>query len=93
MMHRETELRCAMTPDVLTPLGRDLADAARIAGGGARITGAGGGGCLWAMGDDAAVARIRAEWETLLAEHPQAYLMPVKINRNGLIIYSRRASS
>jgi D-glycero-alpha-D-manno-heptose-7-phosphate kinase len=49
-MNRETDIRIALTPQVLTPLGYRLVKVAREMYCGARFTGAGGGGCVWALG-------------------------------------------
>lgn len=83
-LNRETRLRLDMTPEVLNPVGRTLFEAAVEAGAGARFTGAGGGGCLWAMGDDQALSRVQKSWQTLLANTPEACLLPVKVDQEGL---------
>jgi D-glycero-alpha-D-manno-heptose-7-phosphate kinase len=87
-MRRETELRQRLTPEVLDELGRKLAAAARRGGCGARFTGAGGGGCLWAIGPANAVAHLRPIWQDILSERPGAHLLDVKVARQGLKISS-----
>jgi D-glycero-alpha-D-manno-heptose-7-phosphate kinase len=88
VMNRETDIRRRMTPDVLEPLGRRLTAAARRCGCGARFTGAGGGGCLWAIGAADAVAHLRPVWQDILAERPKARLLEVKVAGQGLKIGS-----
>lgn len=83
-MNRETDVRRRMTPDVLDSLGRKLTAAARRCGCGARFTGAGGGGCLWAIGAADAVARLRLVWRDILAERRQAHVLEVKVAGQGL---------
>ena len=87
-MHRETGLRCRLTPEVLDGLGRDLAAAARRAACGARFTGAGGGGCLWAIGEAQDIARLRPRWLEILARRPGARLLPVEVARQGLAVHA-----
>jgi D-glycero-alpha-D-manno-heptose-7-phosphate kinase len=85
LMNRETDIRRRMTPGVLDGLGRKLTVAARRCGCGARFTGAGGGGCLWAIGAADAVARLEPLWRDILAERRQARLLEVKVAGQGLI--------
>jgi D-glycero-alpha-D-manno-heptose-7-phosphate kinase len=85
-MNRETDIRRRMTPDVLDPLGRRLTAAARRCGCGARFTGAGGGGCLWAIGAADAVAQLRPVWQGILAERRLAHLLDVRVAGHGLKI-------
>ncbi len=51
LMNQETLIRCEMTPEVLDNTGKKLFEKAQALGCGARFTGAGGGGCLWAVGE------------------------------------------
>lgn len=83
-MDRETELRCEMTPEVLTETGRGLVTAARQEGGAARFTGAGAGGCIWAIGSESSIHGIRRRWEELLAGQTEARLLPFTVDRRGV---------
>ncbi|MCU0603551.1 MAG: galactokinase [Desulfobacterales bacterium] len=87
-MNRETDIRRRMTPGVLDRLGRRLTAAARRNGCGARFTGAGGGGCLWAVGAADAVARLKPVWQEILSERRPARLLEVKVAGEGLKICS-----
>lgn len=82
----ETRLRLEMTPEVLTETGFRLVEAAGEMGAGARFTGAGGGGCLWALGTREAVGQVRLAWTDLLQGIPQAQLLPSRIDREGLVL-------
>jgi D-glycero-alpha-D-manno-heptose-7-phosphate kinase len=84
MMNRETVIRKTMTPQVLDDLGDRLAAAAVDSGCGARFTGAGGGGCLWAIGETAAVAMLKPVWEDLLGERPSAGLIDCQVDAEGV---------
>lgn len=86
-MHRETGLRRRLTPEVLDDLGRELAAAAHRTGCGARFTGAGGGGCLWAIGAAQDITRLRPRWRELLARRPGARLLPVEVAGQGLSVH------
>jgi D-glycero-alpha-D-manno-heptose-7-phosphate kinase len=85
LMNRETEIRLAMTPEVLDPFGRRLAAAAVDLGCGARFAGAGGGGCIWAIGERAGVEALRRRWDELLAERDGARLLKVGVDSDGLL--------
>lgn len=84
-MNAETDLRVAMTPDVLDRVGTALVTAARGRGCGARFTGAGGGGCVWSLGEPGRIAALRSEWLTILADRPEAALLDVSVDGNGIL--------
>ncbi len=83
-MNHETGLRRRMTPDVLDEVGRGLVAAARRTGCGARFTGAGGGGCVWAIGTRDAIARLRPRWQEGVAVRRGARLLDVRVAGEGL---------
>ncbi|MFO8084835.1 MAG: galactokinase [Desulfobacterales bacterium] len=83
-MNRETEIRCNMTPDVLDDMGRKLAKKAIETDCGTRFTGAGGGGCLWAIGEAENIRLLRSKWKTILAQKATACLLDGKIDEDGL---------
>jgi D-glycero-alpha-D-manno-heptose-7-phosphate kinase len=85
-MNAETAIRREMTPEVLEPMGETLLAAAAARDCGGRFTGAGGGGCLWAVGERQAIRALRTDWEALLAQHPQAALLPAQPDGSGLRI-------
>ncbi len=85
MMNRETEIRCELTPEVLDEMGRELVASARSHGCGARFTGAGGGGCVWALGQPNNVADLRNAWKPLLDRHKEAKLLDTRIDTAGLL--------
>ncbi len=89
LMNRETDIRRRMTPDVLDATGRRLAAAARRAGCGARFTGAGGGGCIWALGEADAISGLRPRWAELLAARRGAGLLGAGIDTEGLRVTAR----
>ena len=86
-MNREVALRREMTPDVLDPVGVRLSESALQTGCGARFTGAGGGGCIWALGEIENVDRLRPLWEEILSARKQAGLLDVKIDTAGVVVH------
>jgi D-glycero-alpha-D-manno-heptose-7-phosphate kinase len=90
LMRRETDIRRRMTPEVLEPVGRRLAATARRCGCGARFTGAGGGGCLWALGPAAAVRELEARWREILDRSPGARLLRAGPTAEGLRVEAPR---
>lgn len=85
-MNREVAIRREMTPDVLGSLGEELVGAAVENRCGARFTGAGGGGCIWAIGPDGPIRRLRPVWEHILTQRKEARLLPVEIDETGLAV-------
>lgn len=85
-MNRETAIRRKMTPDVLDAVGRSLVDAAVRSNCGARFAGAGGGGCIWALGNQDDIDRLRGSWETVLSERTDARLLAAQIDTEGLCL-------
>lgn len=85
-MNAETVLRRQLTPDVLDPVGEKLVDAALEANCGARFTGAGGGGCLWAMGETDDIERLTGAWKSITEAHAGASLLNFTIDSQGVMI-------
>ena len=85
-MNRETAIRRTLTPDVLDNVGEKLVDLARQNNCGARFTGAGGGGCLWAVGEIENIDRLRPVWQKTLSAREEACLLDVKIDSKGLCV-------
>jgi D-glycero-alpha-D-manno-heptose-7-phosphate kinase len=82
-MNRETALRKGMTPEVLDDMGDRLAAAAVQCGCGSRFTGAGGGGCMWALGEPADVAALKQKWKKLLVRRPTAEILDCRVDPGG----------
>ena len=84
-LNRETAIRCQMTPQVLDDMGRRLVDTAADAGCGAKFAGAGGGGCLWALGVPSTLRELRKTWKSVLSERPDARILDVGVDSEGLL--------
>ncbi|MFW6374690.1 MAG: galactokinase, partial [Thermodesulfobacteriota bacterium] len=53
-------------------------------GCGGRFTGAGGGGCLWALGETQKIAALRNQWQEILGRRPDGRLLDIQIDSDGL---------
>ena len=87
LMNRETAIRKKMTPDVLNEIGGQLVEAAAAGNCGARFTGAGGGGCIWALGDVKHIDRLKPVWEEILLTENEGRLLDTKIDSRGLVVH------
>jgi D-glycero-alpha-D-manno-heptose-7-phosphate kinase len=85
-MNREVEIRREMTPEVFDVIGVRLFEKAVAHSCGARFTGAGGGGCVWALGDPEHIRALRSDWETILSEREGAKLLDTAVDVKGLEI-------
>lgn len=85
-MTREMGIRRKMTPDVLDKVGEHLAGLALQNDCGARFTGAGGGGCLWAVGEAENIDRLRPLWQESLSSRKEACLLDVVIDSRGVVV-------
>ena len=83
-MNEETRLRMDMTPDVLDETGRLLFEKAFQMNAGARFTGAGGGGCIWALGEKSAVTALAPEWKKILEEQQTGELLDTAVDPEGI---------
>lgn len=87
LMNLETAIRCEMTPDVLDNTGIKLWESAKAGGCGARFTGAGGGGCLWAVGEETDIDRLKTQWQKILDPIDGAMVLNTAIDPGGIIVH------
>lgn len=85
-MNRDSALRKQMTPDVFDDMGESLAAAAGEAACGVRFTGAGGGGCVWAIGEPGNIGHLKKRWETIVQYRADACLLKTGIDTRGLSV-------
>ena len=83
-MNKEVEIRRKMTPEVFDEMGVALVDKALAHGCGARFTGSGGGGCIWALGDAEDIRKLRLAWTDILSRREDARLLDARVDPNGL---------
>lgn len=86
IMKKETVIRRDMTPDVLDDMGEALVKSAEENVCGARFTGAGGGGCIWALGEKDNIKELQEIWEKILSKREGACLLESRIDSDGLIL-------
>ena len=86
LMVKETRLRLEMTPEVLDNTGKKLFERAVALNCGARFTGAGGGGCLWAIGEKDKIVGLATAWQEILEPLEGATLLDTTIDENGILI-------
>jgi len=85
-MNREVAIRRQMTPDVFDEIGEQLRTAAQENRCGVRFTGAGGGGCVWALGELEDIDRVRGMWENIVRQRSDAKLLDARIDNHGVMI-------
>lgn len=83
-MNREVEIRRQITPEVVDDVGAALLGAARKENCGARFAGAGGGGCLWALGSEKAICLLRPRWEAIVSRHPDGAILYAGVDTEGV---------
>ena len=84
-MDLETDLRRQLTPEVLDEIGLLLVEAARVHQCSARFTGAGGGGCLWALGRPDRIEQLGPVWAGILARRQTAAILKTSVDTCGLL--------
>ncbi|MCK4389686.1 MAG: galactokinase [Desulfobacterales bacterium] len=85
-MNREVEIRRKMTPEVFDEIGVALVEKALAHGCGARFTGSGGGGCIWALGEEDNIRTLREEWADIMSGRKGAKLLDARVDPVGFLI-------
>jgi D-glycero-alpha-D-manno-heptose-7-phosphate kinase len=84
LLREEMKIRREITPDALTPLTDHLIQQAEAAGCGARFTGAGGGGCVWAVGERGPIVDLKKGWKALLSSVKGGGLLDCRVDSEGV---------
>lgn len=85
-MNREVVLRREMTPEVFDEVGEGLRASAVENACGVRFTGAGGGGCVWALGALEDIDRLRGIWENILRQRKDARILDAGVDDRGVAV-------
>lgn len=85
-MNKETAIRRRMTPEVLDAVGKKLVHEAIRCNCGARFTGAGGGGCIWAIGSADHIEGLRKRWQQVLTPVAPARMLTSDIDAHGVTV-------
>ena len=84
LLKEEMTVRRKITPDALIPLTAELLAQAESAGCGARFTGAGAGGSVWALGDSDPINRLRKIWTRTLLPVRGARILDCGVDPAGV---------
>jgi D-glycero-alpha-D-manno-heptose-7-phosphate kinase len=85
LLRQEMAIRREITPDALTHLTETLIHQAEEAGCGARFTGAGGGGCVWATGESRRLKELKEAWATTLVSTKGGRMLDCAVEPKGAI--------
>jgi D-glycero-alpha-D-manno-heptose-7-phosphate kinase len=80
----EFDLRSQLVPQVLHREDYVLVEIAREAGCGAKFTGRGKGGCIWAIGPKEPIRETRQGWKGVFGQRGTGHMLPATIAREGL---------
>lgn len=83
-MNEDVFLRSKITPDVLDEMGKTLFNIAQKHNCGARFTGAGGGGCIWALGLQQDIFKLKKEWKDALSLQKDACILDCSVDDEGV---------
>ncbi len=83
-MNKEVEIRRRLTREVFDEMGEALVNSALSHDCGARFTGSGGGGCIWALGEKKDIEELRLVWTDILSQRQDARLLAASVDPNGL---------
>jgi D-glycero-alpha-D-manno-heptose-7-phosphate kinase len=84
LIREEMSVRREITPEALTPVTAELIGAAEDVGCGARFTGAGAGGSLWAVGDVEPIDRLKPLWQNRLSQIKGAAILDCRVDPSGM---------
>ena len=84
-LKKEMSVRNKITPDALIPETQQLTEAAEAEGCGARFSGAGAGGAVWAIGDLPRLRALRNRWEKILAPVKGGEILKCSVDHRGVI--------
>jgi D-glycero-alpha-D-manno-heptose-7-phosphate kinase len=85
LLRQEMAIRKEITPDALTQLTETLIHQAEDAGCGARFTGAGGGGCVWATGESRKLKKLKEVWAATLGATKGGRILDCAVEPKGAI--------
>jgi D-glycero-alpha-D-manno-heptose-7-phosphate kinase len=84
LLREEMAVRREITPDALIPVTERLIRQAEKAGCGARFTGAGAGGSVWALGEKERIDTLRQIWRDTLASVNGARILHCEVDPHGV---------
>lgn len=87
----EYRLRSTLLPVVLRD-DLELVEMATKAQCGVSVTGKGGGGCIWAIGEKQDIADLKEQWSSAFERRKLGFLLPVNVTGAGLEVSCTRTS-
>lgn len=84
LLKKEMAIRREVTPDALIPITEELVGRAEKMGCGARFTGAGGGGTVWALGEMDRIKDLKKIWEEILSPIRKGRILECEIDPIGM---------
>ena len=84
LLRAEMKIRRRVTPEAFTPDTHRLVRQAEELHCGARFTGAGAGGALWALGPRDRLTALRQSWTRTLAAIPEARILDCRVDEKGV---------
>ena len=82
----EVAIRKKLTPEAFTPMITRLIEESEKAGCGARFTGAGGGGTVWALGEIDAIEKLREIWTHTLKGTKTGRILECNVDPIGVCV-------
>ncbi len=86
LLREEMAVRREITPDALIPVTEALVSDAELSGCGARFTGAGGGGSVWALGERGKIEELRERWVSRLGGIRGAEILECRVDGRGVMV-------
>jgi D-glycero-alpha-D-manno-heptose-7-phosphate kinase len=83
-LREEMKIRRKITPDAIIPVTSELISCAEKLGCGARFTGAGAGGSMWAIGEQDRIKRVEEAWGDILAPVKGAGILECEVDPTGV---------
>jgi len=84
----EVAIRKKLTPEAFTPIITRLIEESKKSGCGARFTGAGGGGSVWAFGEIDAIQRLKEIWAHILKGTKKGGILKCNVDPTGVRVLS-----
>ncbi|NLA75306.1 MAG: hypothetical protein GX846_07545, partial [Deltaproteobacteria bacterium] len=83
-IREEIRIRRKITPDAFIPETSNLIKDAEYSGCGARFTGAGAGGSVWAIGEPGDINKLKKRWGKSLSQIKGACILPCAVDPRGV---------
>lgn len=83
------QLRSSLLP-ALPPCDLELLDMAQKLNCGASLTGRGGGGCIWAIGEKQDIAELRSQWQQAFEFRQIGSTLSANVTDKGMVVRSTR---